>query len=289
MSELTQEEKFYTEAFKRNKGLISIHTQHKLKDTHIAICGMGGVGGVHAETLARLGVGNLTIADGDTFELANINRQMEAMESTFGKKKGEVMMNTLRDINPFLHIRTFGYITEKNVDDFLEGVTILVDGIDFFEFDIRRLVFNKARAKGITVITAAPVGFGSSVIVFTKDSMSFDDYFNVSDTTPDELKPFHFGIGLTPSLLQRSYFAPQTIKMGEHVAPSSILGTLAAATWAGALVFKIAEGKEVEVAPVSFHFDPYVAKMKRVHLYFGNKNIIQRIKLLYLKKKLLRK
>lgn len=289
MPDASPEDQFYKEAFKRNIGLISKTTQHKLRNTHVAICGMGGVGGVHSETLARLGVGNLTIADGDTFELANENRQMEAMESTLGRLKNDVMLKTLHDINPFATIRTFGYITVENVDAFLEGVSIIIDGIDFFEFDVRRLIFNKAREKGITVITAAPVGFGSSVLVFTKDSMSFDEYFDVSDTTPNQLKPFHFGVGLTPSLLQRSYFAPTTIKMGTRTAPSSILGTLAAATWAGTIVFKIIDGKEVEVAPVSLHFDPYVSKLKRINLYNGNRNIIQRIKLWYLQQQMLKK
>ncbi len=284
MLESIKEKDFYNKAFIRNKGIISTHLQEKLRNTHVAICGMGGVGEIHAETLARLGIGSFTIADGDTFELTNMNRQMEAMESTLGKSKIEVMVKTLLDINPFAHVQTIGYITKDNVDAFLEGVSVVVDGMDFFEFDIRRLIFNKARAKGIPVITAAPVGFGSSVIVFTKDSMSFDEYFDVNDDTPDNLKPLLFGIGLTPSLLQRSYFAPEKIKMKTRTAPSTIIGTLAAANWVGALVYEMIEGKPIEVAPVSFHFDPYVAKIKRTHLYFGNRNIVQRCKLWYLKR-----
>lgn len=281
------EKEFYKEAFTRNKGLISSHLQERLKNTRIAICGMGGVGEIHAETLARLGVGCFAIADGDTFEQANINRQMEAMTSTIGKSKVDVLNATLQDINPFIQIESFGYITSENIDQFLEDVDIVVDGVDFFEFDIRRKLFNKARAKGIPVITAAPVGFGSSVIVFTKESMSFDEYFDVNDITEDEVRLLHFGVGLTPSLLQRSYFAPDTIKMKEHSAPSSVLGTLAAADWVGALVCKIVNKEVIEHAPVSFHFDPYLAKMKRTNLWFGNRNIIQRLKIWYLKKKVL--
>jgi molybdopterin/thiamine biosynthesis adenylyltransferase len=289
MIQQDKEKEFYTEAFSRNKGIISVHLQEKLKNTRIAICGMGGAGEIHAETLARIGIGSLTIADGDTFEVANINRQMEAMTSTVGKSKEEVIALTLKDINPYISVRTTGYITEENVDAFLEGADIVVDGMDFFKFDIRRCIFNRARELGIPVITAAPIGFGSSVIVFTKDSMSFDDYFNVDDSTQDELKPLLFGIGLAPSLLQRSYFAPEKIKTKEQVAPSSVLGTLAAADWMGTIVCKLVDTKEVEVAPVSFHFDPYVTRMKRTHLYFGNRNIIQRIKMWYLTKKLLKK
>jgi molybdopterin/thiamine biosynthesis adenylyltransferase len=247
------------------------------------------VGEIHAETLARLGVGNLTIADGDTFEIANINRQMEAMTSTVGKSKVEVLTDTLQDINPYIHIRTMGYLTQENVDEFLRDVDIVVDGMDFFEFDIRRTIFNQSRERGLPVITAAPIGFGSSVIVFTKNSMSFDEYFNVSDNTADEDKPLLFGIGLAPSLLQHSYFSPEKIKTSQKQAPSTVLGTLAAADWMGTIIYKMIQGVDVEVAPISFHFDPYVTRMKRTHLYFGNRNILQRIKLWYLKWRLLKK
>lgn len=289
MSDTSTEKKYYTQAFSRNKGVITPHLQEKLKNTRVAICGMGGVGEIHAETLARLGIGKLTIADGDTFELANINRQMEASLSTVGKDKAEVLSATLKDINPYLDIRTSGYVTPETIDTFLEDVDIVVDGIDFFEIDIRRAIFNKAYERGIPVITAAPIGFGSSVIVFTKDSMSFDDYFMINDTTKQELKPLLFGIGLAPALLQRAYFAPEKINTKSHVAPSSVLGTLAAADWMGVMVCKLLDNQQVEVAPVSFHFDPYVAKMKRTHLYFGNRNIIQRFKIWYLTKKVLLK
>ncbi len=284
----TQEQAFYDEAFKRNKGLISANLQEKLKNTRIAVCGMGGVGGIHVETLARLGVGSFHLADGDIFELVNTNRQLEAMNSTLGVRKEDVMLRTLKDINPFAHVKTFGFVTPENIDAFLEDVDYVVDGIDFFEINIRRKIFIKAYEKGIPVITAAPVGFGSSVLIFTKDSMTFDSYFDMHDETPEDLKPFLFGMGLTPSMLQRSYFSPKKLKLSTHTAPSSILGTLAAANWAGAIICKMIEGKKVETAPVSFHFDPYVAKMKRTRLSWGNRGLMQRLKLWYIKKCLMK-
>lgn len=286
MTQLTQEE-FYSEAFKRNKGLIADKAQQKLRTTCVAIPGMGGVGGIHSETLTRLGVGKFHIADGDVYELVNFNRQIEAMHSTVGKQKAEVMEATIKDINPFAEVKVFGHITEENIDAFLEGVDIVVDGMDFFEFDVRRLIFNNAHKKGIPVITAGPIGFGSSVIVFDPNKMSFDEYFNVNDDMPLSVRLLHFGIGLTPSLLQRKYFAPKNVNFNDHSAPSSVLGTLAAANWVGTIVYKLIDGDSVEVAPTSFHFDPYVAKMKRTHLYFGNRNIVQRVKLWYLKRKLI--
>ena len=65
----------YDEAFKANRGLISEEEQEKLRNCRVAIAGMGGVGGIHLVTLARLGIGKFTIADPDVFEVANFNRQ----------------------------------------------------------------------------------------------------------------------------------------------------------------------------------------------------------------------
>lgn len=72
----------YSEAFSRNLGLISPSEQEKLRQSRVAVLGLGGVGGVNLVTLARLGIGRFTIADPDTFELANFNRQYGAMVST---------------------------------------------------------------------------------------------------------------------------------------------------------------------------------------------------------------
>src|SRR4051794_40764199 len=77
----------YDQAFKRNEGLITPAEQHRLRDTRVAIVGMGGVGGVHLVTLARLGFARFTIADPDVFELANSNRQYGARLETLGRSK----------------------------------------------------------------------------------------------------------------------------------------------------------------------------------------------------------
>src|SRR3989338_5855707 len=81
----------YHEAFSRNEGLISKEEQEILRNSRIAIPGLGGVGGVHLMTLARMGIGKFHIADSDQFNLANFNRQYGANLSTLGKDKTEVM------------------------------------------------------------------------------------------------------------------------------------------------------------------------------------------------------
>ena len=90
----------YESAFSRNLGLISREQQAKLRSTRIAIAGLGGVGGIHLVTLARLGIGRFTIADPDAFEVANFNRQLGASLETVGRGKAEVMAELARAINP---------------------------------------------------------------------------------------------------------------------------------------------------------------------------------------------
>lgn len=89
----------YDEAFCRNLGLISPTEQQRLRNSRVAIAGMGGVGGIDMVALARMGIGKFTIADPDVFEIRNSNRQYGAMRSTNGQAKAEVMRNIVHDIN----------------------------------------------------------------------------------------------------------------------------------------------------------------------------------------------
>src|SRR5882724_5158965 len=98
---------FYDQAFARNLGILSEVDQKRLRESCVAIAGMGGVGGIHLVTLARMGIGKFHIADSDVFETANLNRQYGATTETFGRKKVDVMRGIAKAINPELDIRTF--------------------------------------------------------------------------------------------------------------------------------------------------------------------------------------
>jgi tRNA A37 threonylcarbamoyladenosine dehydratase len=114
----------------------------------------------------------------DEFEVGNFNRQIGAAMSTLGQKKAAVLERMIKDINPDAEVNVFpNGIKDDNVDRFLDGADLFIDGFDFFVFDIRRIVFNKARAKGIYSMTAGPIGFGTTGIIFNFKGMSFDEYF----------------------------------------------------------------------------------------------------------------
>ena len=94
----------YADAFARNLGLISRQEQERLRNCRVAIPGLGGVGGIHLITLARLGIGAFRIADPDSFELANFNRQYGAEVENLGRSKTDVMKAKALQVNPELEI-----------------------------------------------------------------------------------------------------------------------------------------------------------------------------------------
>ncbi len=75
-----------------------------LMNKHVLVVGLGGVGGICAEMIARAGVGKMTIVDGDVVDLSNCNRQIPALHSTEGRAKTDVMAERLRDINPEIEL-----------------------------------------------------------------------------------------------------------------------------------------------------------------------------------------
>lgn len=271
----------YKEAFSRNLGLINPKEQEILRNSRVAIAGMGGVGGVHAVTLARLGIGKFTIADPDTFEVANFNRQYGAMVSSIGKSKADVMKKIILDINPKADVRVFKEaIGKKNVDSFLQDVDLFVDGIDAFVIRPRRLLYKKVAERGIYAVGAGPIGFSTAFFIFDPNGMSFDDYFDFSDDMSDRDLFLHFIAGNCPRLLQRPYMDASYVDVKAHTGPSAGLACQLCAGVVGANVVKIIlQRGPVHPAPYYHQFDAYREIYKRGYLLGGNKNPVQRLKI----------
>lgn len=104
-----------------------------LRNAHVLVVGLGGVGAYAAEMIARAGVGRMTVADADTVSTSNINRQLVALHSTVGRPKAEVLAERLRDINPSLDLRVVcEYIKDERTDALLDAARYdyVVDAID---------------------------------------------------------------------------------------------------------------------------------------------------------------
>jgi hypothetical protein len=269
----------YADAFNRNLGWFTEAEQQALRGKTIAIAGMGGVGGVHLLTLARLGVANFHIADLDSFELANFNRQVGAMVSTLGQPKVEVLGGMAKDINPEIRIAQFpDGVTPDNLDAFLQGVDLFIDGYDFFVLDIRRKTFARCRELGIPAVTAAPVGMGVAFLLFSKDGMPFEDYFRFEGHS--ELRQYiHFLMGVAPSAMHRAYLVERSrLDIARRKAPSTMIGVELCAAHTAAQVVKILLGRgEVKPAPYHYHFDAYLNKFQAGRRR-GNNGLLQRLK-----------
>src|SRR5262245_52444072 len=107
----------YQEAFSRNLGWVTPDEQRLLRHKRVAIAGLGGVGGFHLLTLARLGVAQFSVADYDQFELPNFNRQVGATLTTLGRPKLDVLVEMARQINPEMEVRVFPEgVAQDNVE-----------------------------------------------------------------------------------------------------------------------------------------------------------------------------
>lgn len=262
----------YSEAFSRHRGLIDIQEQERLRSSRVAVVGLGGVGGIHLVTLARLGIGAFNIADPDRFETANFNRQFGATTRALGRLKAEVLAEEAWAINPDLDLRVFTEpVTAENVDPLLQGVDVVVDGIDFFALAARRLVFAEARRRGVWAVTAAPLGFSTAWLCFSPTGMSFDEYFDIGSTADPMEQLVSFLQGLAPRATHRGYLDFAQVNPATGRGPSVGLACQLCAGVAAAEVVKIVLGRgDVRAAPWSFQFDAYRRRMVSTRLVGGN-------------------
>lgn len=269
----------YDSAFSRNIGWVTSEEQRSLRGKRIAIAGLGGVGGVHLLTLARLGVGAFNISDFDSFDWVNFNRQAGAVVSTLGRPKVDVLAEMANEVNPELDIRKFPEgISAANVDDFLKDVHVYVDGLDFFAFEARRVAFAACHRLGIPAVTAAPLGMGTAVLVFLPGQMSFEDYFCLEGCDEEEMA-IRFLLGLSPAMLQRCYVAdPSRVNLAEHRGPSTIAACQLCAGVTATEVLKVLLRRgTVRAAPRGYHFDAYRSRFVHTWRPGGNRNPLQRI------------
>jgi molybdopterin/thiamine biosynthesis adenylyltransferase len=269
----------YDTAFSRNLGWVTPDEQRTLRTKRIAIAGLGGVGGQHLLTLARLGVGRFHLAEFDRFDLANFNRQAGAAMSSIDQPKLDVMIALARDINPELEIRSFADgVTPENCAPFLENVDVFVDGLDFFAFDTREAVFAACYTRAIPAVTVAPLGMGAALLNFLPVGMSFADYFGFAHCADAE-KPLRFLLGLSPAMLHRKYLADISfVDLESGRGPSTPMACQLCAGIAATETLKLLLGRgKVVAAPRGVHFDAYRNKLAHTWRPGGWRNPLQRI------------
>ncbi|MEC9282881.1 MAG: ThiF family adenylyltransferase [Bdellovibrionota bacterium] len=273
----------YELAYSRNIGWVTQSEQQEIRNKTIAIAGMGGVGGVHLTTLCRMGFTNFHIADFDQFDVANINRQAGAFQSSLGKDKVRVMESIVKDINPEANVKVFPKgITDENMQDFFKGVDLYIDGLDFFVLEVRDKVFRHCEKMKIPGITAAPIGMGVAVVNFIPGKMSFEDYFGLGDSKDFADMILRFAIGLSPKMIHRK----NIVDLGggfsypQRKAASSAMGCQLASGVAVTEAVKILLGRgKLYAAPWALHFDAFSNEYVKTYTIGGKRNPLLKLKL----------
>lgn len=146
------------ERFLRTTYLIGEEKVEKLNNSSVAVFGIGGVGSYVCEALARAGVGKITLVDGDTVSVTNINRQLIALENTVGKSKVEVMKERILQINPNAEVlcKNIFYSKENASEIDFSDYNYVVDAID--NVTSKLLIIKECDEKNIPVISSMGTG-----------------------------------------------------------------------------------------------------------------------------------
>jgi molybdopterin/thiamine biosynthesis adenylyltransferase len=270
----------YRRAFVRNLGLVTPEEQDRLQQARVLIAGAGGVGGVHAVTLARLGIGRLRIVDPDTFELANFNRQIGATMETLGERKADVIARMARAIDPIAEVEARAEaLDEDNVDALLHGVDVVLDGLDVFALDARIVLHRAARRQGLTVVSSGPLGMSSTMHVFAPGGCTFEDYYDLRAGMSEVERLAAFLVGTAPRASHGPYMDLRYASLADGYGPSLGAACMLCAGIAAIETLRVVLRRPgLRPAPCYYQFDAYRQRLFRGRLRWGNRGPIQRIK-----------
>jgi molybdopterin/thiamine biosynthesis adenylyltransferase len=207
-----------------------------------------------------------------------------------GQPKAEVLARMARDINPEIDIKIFDEgVNQGNLKDFLAGVDLYVDALDFFAFDARQQTFAACAELGIPATTAAPLGMGAALLNFLPGQMTFEEYFQWGNL-PELDKAIRFVVGLAPAGLHRPYLVlPEAVNFAERRGPSTFMACQLCAGIVATEALKILLGRgKVLSAPHGVQFDAYRNKLAHTWRPGGNGNPLHRLMIAVAKRQMTR-
>jgi molybdopterin/thiamine biosynthesis adenylyltransferase len=158
----------YGEFSTRNIGFVSEQEQQRLRAGRVLIIGVGGMGGAAVQALARSGVGSFALADIDTFEVSNFNRQVFADLDTVNQSKADATAARLRRINPEISLEVFGEEWQRRLDELLQRYPIVINGMDDIAAGLN--LYRRAKQFGATVVDAYTSSLPSVTVVRPHDA-----------------------------------------------------------------------------------------------------------------------
>jgi len=158
--------------YERNMMTLSEEENAKLKDFKICVVGCGGLGGYVIELLGRLGIGHLTVIDGDVFEESNLNRQILSDETVLGQSKAEIAKERMAKVNSDINVKAIhAFVTAENCEQLISGHDVVVDALD--NIDSRFILEKGASTQNIPLVHGAIAGWYGQVSVIMPGNSLF--------------------------------------------------------------------------------------------------------------------
>ncbi len=152
----------FKDRYSRNFDTLSRDDQKKLGKSKVVVLGLGGLGGSVCEMLARIGVGQLTVVDGDVFETSNLNRQLLCQEKLLGRSKAQAAFERIQAINSEVIVTPVNeYLDESNLEPWIKNADLVVDCLDSIDtrFKLQQAAFNA----NIPIVSGAIAGVAGQV------------------------------------------------------------------------------------------------------------------------------
>jgi len=155
--------------YQRNMNALSPEENQSLKDFHVVVVGCGGLGGYIIEMLARLGIGTLTVIDGDVFDETNLNRQLLSSEPNIGKPKVQAAVERISLVNSLVKVNPIhGLLTAENGLAMIAGTDLVFDALD--NVSSRLILETLCETAGVPLVHGAIAGwFGQVAVVLPGD------------------------------------------------------------------------------------------------------------------------
>lgn len=241
--------KYSNTLFDRNIGVWSEDFQDRLQRVEIGIAGVGGAAHAAIDILLRNGVKRFRLADPDSFEIHNLQRQILATRKDLGCNKAEVVREHILSVNPEAEVVVYSEgLNDDNIVPFLEGLDYVIEALDISVLSVKRQLHHHARQLKMPSITSPIVGCGAGLLVFFPDGMSFDEYFDFQHQgrmSPDRLT------SSIPDYFQPNFFT----RMQKGTVPTTTDGAYLTGVLTAGVIKRMLWGKRVAGAPIIHQVD----------------------------------
>ncbi len=200
------------ERYHRNIGTVGIEGQIKLLQSKVVIVGAGGLGGTVTELLARIGIGHLIVADGDSLKDSNINRHLLCHEKNLGQNKSQAAVERVRQINSGVEVDCFSQpVTEENATQLIRGTNVIVDALG--EIGPRFILEAAAKKEGVPLVHGAIAGFYGQVTTILPEDEGLIRIYGSRDRGPEFGSERDLGTPPTTASIVASFQAQEVIKV----------------------------------------------------------------------------